>query len=199
MDRCAFVMVGRAELPGKPEISGGLMSLRKTVGTVGTLAQGAVSTAVSVARHPISSASLAAGFAKGVAEAGIDLVRGGAPEASTAAPPAPEADEKTSTEESTFDTSETSDSPTDPRDDLPGPDLAHFDPPQPGDLPEPVVIEAEPVLDEAFHTEPKAASRDSAHGGSAWDREEAEGYVEEIPTDESETERLVTSADQHVD
>jgi hypothetical protein len=181
------------------------MTLRKTVGTVGTLAQGAVSTAVSVVRHPIGSAALAAGLVKGTAEAGIDLVRstvtGSSPAAAptatetaaaTEAPETPEAPEVP-------EPSQVPESPTDPRDDLPGPDLAQFDPPEPDDLPEPVVIEAEPFLDEAFHTEPKAASRDSAHGGSAGDREEAEGYVEEIPTDDSEAEPLPTSADQHVE
>ena len=61
------------------------------------------------------------------------------------------------------------------------------------------MIEAEPVPGEAFHTEPKAASRDSAHGGPAGDREEAEGYVEEIPADDIETEPLLTSADQRVE
>ncbi len=66
------------------------MTIRKTVGTVGTLAQGAVSTAsrgrhpigtastaVGLAKHPIGTASMAVGFAKGVAGAGLDLVRGG--------------------------------------------------------------------------------------------------------------------------
>ena len=33
---------------------------------------------------------------------------------------------------------------------------------------------------ESFHTEPKAASRTSAHGGPAGDREEVEGYAEEV-------------------
>ena len=51
------------------------MTVRKTVGTVGTLAQGAVSTAVSVAKHPIGSTALAAGLVKGAAGAGIGLVR----------------------------------------------------------------------------------------------------------------------------
>jgi len=44
--------------------------------TVGTLAHGAVSTAVSAVRHPISTASIAAGLVKGTAEASVDLVRG---------------------------------------------------------------------------------------------------------------------------
>ena len=59
--------------------------LRKTVGTVGTLAQEAVTTAVNVAKHPIGSASLAVGFAKGVAGTGLDLVRGTRTDASSAA------------------------------------------------------------------------------------------------------------------
>ena len=48
------------------------------------------------------------------------------------------------------------------------------------DLPEPDVIWADDDLGEAVHTEPKAASRDSEHGGLAGDREEADGYAEEI-------------------
>ena len=49
------------------------------------------------------------------------------------------------------------------------------------DLPEPDVIWADDDLGEPVHTEPKAASRDSEHGGAAGDREEADGYTEEIP------------------
>ena len=55
------------------------------------------------------------------------------------------------------------------------------------------MIEADDTPGEAFHPEPKAASRDSAHGGSPGDREEAEGYVEEIPDEiagDRETPRL---------
>jgi hypothetical protein len=55
--------------------------------------------------------------------------------------------------------------------------------PEIDELPEPIVIEADDTPGEAFHTEPKAASRDSEHGGSPGDREEAEGYVEEIPSE----------------
>jgi hypothetical protein len=51
------------------------------------------------------------------------------------------------------------------------------------ELPEPIVVEADDTPGEAFHTEPKAASRDSEHGGSPGDREEATGYVEEIPSE----------------
>ncbi len=42
---------------------------------VGTLARTGVDTAVSVVRHPIGSAFMAAGFAKGAAEASVHLVR----------------------------------------------------------------------------------------------------------------------------
>ena len=49
-----------------------------------------------------------------------------------------------------------------------------------------------------FHTEPKAASRDSEHGGLPGDREEAEGYVEEIPAEiagESADDTLVWTSE----
>ncbi len=152
------------------------MMIRKTAGTVGTLAHGAVSTAVSVARHPIGSASLAVGFARGVAEAGLDLVRGGNPgveEPEAAAPSAP-------VEQTPLTVV------PDPRDELPGPDLAAFEPPRPDDLPEPIVIEADDApanseSGEAFHHEPKPASREAAHGDPGFDFEEADGFVEEIP------------------
>lgn len=170
------------------------MAIRKTVGTVGTLAQGAVSTAVSVAKHPIGSAAMAAGLVKGATEAGIGLVRntitGSSPAAGSvsAEPETPQAPdlkiakpaEQQAPEEQA------------PASDLPGPDVVAPEVPDFDDLPEPIVIEAEPVTEtaagtgEAFHTEPKAASRDSDHGGPPGDREEAEGYVEEIPPADDE-------------
>ncbi len=164
------------------------MTVRKTVETVGTLAQGAVSTAVSVAKHPIGSTALAAGLVKGVAGAGIGLIRSTisgeslTPDSDTnpdTAPAAPLDDETVVPEPQARLKSV-------PERDLPGPDVVAAAVPTAEELPEPVVIEAEPVatagdLGEVFHTEPKAASRDSEHGGQAGDREEAEGYVEEIP------------------
>ena len=51
--------------------------------------------------------------------------------------------------------------------------------PEIDELPEPIVITAEDEPGEEFHTEPKAASRDSEHGGTPGDREEVEGYAEE--------------------
>ena len=168
------------------------MAIRKTVGTVGTLAQGAVSTAASVARHPIGSAAMAAGLVKGATEAGIDLVRttltGSSP---TTAPVTTEPEAAPAPDLKVAETVERV-TPEDPRDDIPGPDLAEFEPPSPDDLPEPIVIEAEPAaVEEAFHTEPKAASRDSDHGGLPGDREEIDGYVEEIPTDDVDIETPV--------
>ena len=153
------------------------MTIRKTATTVGTLAQGAVSTAVGVAKHPIGTASMAVGFAKGVAGAGLDLVRGGHSDVQESDV---QEDEPTSSPASVQETLPVED---DPRDDLPGPDLAEFEPPRPEDLPEPVVIEADDAPGEAFHNEPKVASRDVAHGGPGTDFEEAEGFAEEIPED----------------
>ena len=49
---------------------------------------------------------------------------------------------------------------------------------------------------EAFHNEPKAASRESAHGGAAGDREEIAGYVEEIADEHFDVETPWKAADQ---
>jgi hypothetical protein len=144
---------------------------------VGTLARTGVSTAVSAVRHPIGTASLAAGLAKGAAEASVYLVR----TTITGTPPAPAREDLgESVSEPVEEPLEDEKPVEDPRDNIPGPDLATFPPPEPGDLPEPVVIEAVTEPGEAFHTEPKAASRASAHGEHAGDREEAQGYVDDI-------------------
>ncbi len=161
--------------------------LRKTVGSVGSLAQEAVVTAVNVARHPIGSASLAVGFAKGLAEAGVGLVRGVQTGETPHARPAPE---QASVPAQAAPATTPEPVAEDPRDDLPGPDLAHFEPPRPEDLPEPIVIEADDhptpgngESGEPFHHEPKVASRDVEHGDGGTDFEQAEGFVDEIPAD----------------
>jgi hypothetical protein len=189
------------------------MSVRKTVGTVGTLAQEAVSTAVSVVKHPIGSTAVAAGLVKGAAGAGIGLVRstitGTSPTPHSDTPPAevpaeplareaevpeteaPETEapetEAPETEAPETEAPETTETIADPRDNLPGPDLAHFEPPSPDELPEPIVIEADdaPINGESgepFHNEPKATSRDSEHGAGPIDPEELDEYVEDITT-----------------
>ncbi len=139
------------------------MTIRKTATTVGTLAQGAVSTAVGVAKHPIGTASMAVGFAKGVAGAGLDLVRGGHSDVQESDV---QADEPTSSPASVQETLPVED---DPRDDLPGPDLAEFEPPRPEDLPEPVVIEADDaagggVPQRAEGGQPRRRARWPGHG-----------------------------------
>ena len=161
--------------------------LRKTVGSVGSLAQEAVVTAVNVARHPIGTASLAVGFAKGLAGAGVDLVRGVQPGQTTDVRPAPE---QASVPEQAAPAEKPEPVADDPRDELPGPDLAHFEPPRPDDLPEPIVIEADDnpspgngESGEPFHHEPKVADRDVEHGDGGTDFEQAEGFVDEIPAD----------------
>lgn len=149
--------------------------------SVTKLAHGSVGVAFSVVRHPIGSAAMATGLVKGVAEAGIDLLRGGsaaqdsalreeAPE--TAPSTGPEVDDTSATVAQTS-------APHRPRE----PQVVPKPVPDIDELPEPIVIVAddEHEAGEAFHTEPKAASRASAHGGSAGDREEADGYLEEIP------------------
>jgi hypothetical protein len=165
--------------------------------TVGSLAQGAVSTAASAVRHPISTASMAAGLVKGTAEAGVDLVWGvvrGPGQADDTVQDRVQdkvedhlegqVDLPTQREETAAGSevaadpasTETIDAPREPQ-------VVPKPVPAIDELPEPIVIEADDVPGEAFHTEPKAASRDSEHGGSPGDREEVEGYVEEIPSE----------------
>ena len=166
------------------------MIVRKTVGTVGTLAQEAVTTAVSVARHPIGSTALAAGFVRGAAGAGIGLLRttitGTSPTPDSETEPAETPAEPLADEAPAEEAPE----PEPVERDLPGPDLAHFEPPLPEDLPEPIVIVADdaPVGNgesgEPFHNEPKATSRDSEHGAGPLDPEELDELSEELPADD---------------
>ena len=173
---------------------------------VGTLARTGVNTAASVVRHPLGSASMAVGFAKGAAEASAQIVRStisgrfpvgpneaaepdhAAVEESVAAkPPLQEEPLEEPVQE------QTAQEPTvqEPAAGPPEPQVVPKPVPEIGELPEPDVIWANDDLGEPVHTEPKAASRESEHGGQAGDREEADGYVEEIPlegeADDSET------------
>ncbi len=160
--------------------------------TVGTLAQGAVSTAVSVVRHPISTASMAAGLVKGTAEASVDLVRG-VVRGQEQLPGQVQDKVQDQVEDKVEVPTQREDTVVEPEGAAPtvtGTSTAPREPevvpkpvPEIDELPEPIVIEADDTPGEAFHTEPKAASRDSEHGGSPGDREEAEGYVEEIPSE----------------
>lgn len=169
-------------------------------GKVGTLARTGVNTAVSVVRHPIGSASVAVGFAKGAAEVSASLVRGtisgrfpvrpdeaaepdqAAVEESVAAkPPLQEEPLEELVQEPTAQAATVQEPVVEEVAGPPEPQVVPKPVPEIGELPEPDVIYANDDLGEPVHTEPKAASRDSEHGGQAGDREEADGYVEEIP------------------
>lgn len=166
------------------------MTVRKTVGTVGTLAQEAVTTAVSLARHPIGTTALAAGLVKGAAGAGVGLVRstisGTSPTPESETRPA-EAPAEPLAREAEVPTPEPTPKPAPQVErDLPGPDLAHFEPPRPEDLPEPIVIVADDdsytngESGEPFHNEPKATSRDSEHGAGPLDPTELDELSDDL-------------------
>ena len=169
----------------------------RLMNTVGTLAHEAVSTAVSVVRHPIGTASMAAGLVKGTAEAGVDLVwgvvRGPGQADDTMQDRVQEKVEDhlegkvdVPTQREGADAGQDAAAQPAPSEvlDVPRePEIVPKPVPEIDELPEPIVIEAADPPGEAFHTEPKAATRDSEHGGSPGDREEVEGYVEEIPSD----------------
>jgi hypothetical protein len=126
------------------------------------LLERAAGTAVHVVRHPIASASFAAGIARGLASAAVHgvTVTGHDPEAGTLP------------EESTGDL-------TGPSGDagVPEPQRVPKPMPPPHAAEDQVVIEPKPA-GESFATEPKAVSRDSAHGGSANDAE-IDAWVDE--------------------
>jgi hypothetical protein len=157
--------------------------------TVEHLARGAMGTATHVARHPVSTAANVVGFAKGIAASGVGLVRpGDAPRQRTedSTPAAPEetaeqAEQAEQAEEAEEAAAPAAAEPTpEPEIELPGPDIVLRGVPDPDDLPEPIVIEADDEPGEAFHTEPKASSRVSEHEGLPGDREEVEQYAEEV-------------------
>lgn len=158
--------------------------------SIGKLINTAIDTGTGVVRVGWRTASWAVGVAKGAADAGVAAAREGRqqsharpaartgtatdePAAEAVRPPAAQKPEKA-------EKPERSGQPEDPRDRIPGPDVVAPQVPRAEDLPEPVVIEADDAAGESFQTEPKAAGRDSEHGGPAGDREEAEGYAEEV-------------------
>lgn len=113
----------------------------------------AASTAAHALRHPVSSAAYAAGLARGLAGAALHgaTVTGHDPEAGHAPIP-------------TQRTGSAAEPTTGPR----KPERVVKPVPTPDSLPEPVVIEAvDEDPGESFATEPKAVSRESAHGQSA--------------------------------
>jgi hypothetical protein len=182
------------------------MPLLKTVETV---ARTAVGTAVHVARHPLGAAANVTGFAKGVVGAGVGLVHGD-PSSTSAAPTQRESSQRESSQResgpesrsqdteapSTEDQASTEDAGSaeeqpaaaqpavadEPK--IPGPDIVLKPVPTADELPEPIVIYADdepaPGTGESFQTEPKAGSRISEHEGRPGDREEVDGYVEEV-------------------
>jgi hypothetical protein len=121
---------------------------------------------MSLIKSAVTTTAQAVGFAKGLAESGIDVVRrrGAAPEPEAAAP-------------------QPSVEPTRaPEPDLPGPDIVLAAVPDPDELPEPIVIEADDhpgANGEAFQTEPKATTRADSVGGFQGDEFEAEDEADE--------------------
>lgn len=123
------------------------------------LLERAASTAAHAVRHPISSAAYAAGIARGLAGAAIHgVLVHGRDDGTTSPPTVPVQTDRSSAADSS-----TSTGPRRPQR-VPKPV------PPPAAADDMTVIEPEPPH-ESFATEPKAVSRDSAHGGRASDAE----------------------------
>ena len=133
------------------------------------LLERAAGTAVHAVRHPISSAAYAAGIARGLAGAAVHgVLVHGRDEGATSGPSVP-------TQAGPTQAGPTQAGPASARDSssptgAPEPQRVPRPVPPPTATDEMVVIEPEPES-ESFATEPKAVSRDSAHGGPATDAE----------------------------
>lgn len=154
------------------------VSLSQLTTTATRAASGAVRLGAGVAAR-------AFGLAKGAAEVGVAVARDAAAARSDAPTPAPtSAPAQRTTSPAAEPVRPTQphhdDRRDDPRDHIPGPDVVAPDLPRAEDLPEPVVIVADDEPGEAVQHEPKAAGRASEHEGRPGDREEAEGYLEEV-------------------
>lgn len=156
------------------------------------LIERAASTAVHAVRHPVSSAAYAAGLARGLAGAVLHGVTVSGHDAEAGPRPVPtQRDSATGTGAAT-----TTAGP-------PEPQRVMKPVPEPGDLPEPIVIEpTDEEPGESFATEPKAVSRESAHGGGdlrdaeidAWE-DEAEESLDHAPDIDVETPVGTAGAD----
>ena len=141
------------------------------------LIERATSSAVHAVRHPVSSVAYAAGLARGLAGAVLHGVTVTGRDAEAGAPSVPAQRDLAAAPGATASEAATTAGP-------PEPQRVMKPVPEPGDLPEPIVIEpSDEEPGESFATEPKAVSRESAHGGSdlrdadvdAWEDEAREG------------------------
>jgi hypothetical protein len=166
------------------------------------LIERAAGTAIHAVRHPVSSAAYAAGIARGLAGAVLHGVTATGHD-SDAGPSTTQRDTP-----STGTPSATSTAPTEPTaatattSGPPEPQRVMKPVPEPGDLPEPIVIEpTDEEPGESFATEPKAVSRESAHGGTDlldaeiddWE-EEAQDGLDVVPDVDVETPVGTTGA-----
>jgi hypothetical protein len=130
------------------------------------LLERATSTAFHAVRHPVSSAAYTAGLARGLVGAAIHGATGGGHEQ---AAPSPVPTQRAESPEPAATTA----APPEPQR-VPKPV------PTADDLPEPVVIEAvDEEPGEAFATEPKAVTRESAHGGATTEDAEIDAWDDE--------------------
>jgi hypothetical protein len=134
------------------------------------LIERAAGSAVHTIRHPLSTAAYAAGFARGLAGAalhGTRVLTGHTDDATEPAPTQP-----------TGAADQVSDRPA-PRE----PQRVPKPVPSPEDFDTVVIVAEDQESGEAFATEPKAVSRESAHGGSTATDAEIDAWIDEAMTD----------------
>lgn len=139
------------------------------------LIERAAGTAFHAARHPISSVSYATGLARGLVGAVLHGVTVTGHDEQAGAQPVPGQRDGASTPGASGEAGNRTTTAGPPK-----PQRVMKPVPEIGDLPEPIVIEAtDEEPGEPFTTEPKAVSRDSAHGGSDLEDAEIDDWDEE--------------------
>ena len=174
---------------------------------VGTLVRGTISTAYGAARHPIATATQAVGLARSAVELGIGVAHGRIPGSPQPGSPQPVSEQPVSERSSSQQPSSSvqpasappttersgaapTGAPLEPVTEAPGEPQGSIPPRIP--TPDEVAVRAAGPMPgapgESFATEPKVASREVEHGGSATgDREAVDGFLEEMEAGEPES------------
>jgi len=139
------------------------------------LIERAASTAVHSMRHPVSSAAYAAGIARGIGGLAGAALHGALEKTGHADSSSADVPTQRTAPAEQRDEAATPAAPEGPRE----PQVVPKPVPDPEDFDTVVIVAEDEEPGEAFATEPKAVSRESAHGGSAATDAEIDAWIDE--------------------
>ena len=139
------------------------------------LIERAASTAVHSMRHPVSSAAYAAGIARGIGGLAGAALHGALEKTGHADSSSADVPTQRTAPAEQRDEAATPAAPEGPRE----PQVVPKPVPDPEDFDTVVIVAEDDEPGEAFATEPKAVSRESAHGGSAATDAEIDAWIDE--------------------